>query len=85
MLVKSPDASPLDFFGFGYLKQQLYKSKVTTLDGIWKKSQEVWQQIDNEMIQKVFSSWKTRLRAITKNNGEQIEQLKTIHSRKINL
>ena len=32
--VKSPDASPLDFFGFGYLKQELSKRRATTLNGI---------------------------------------------------
>ena len=40
--VKAPDASPLDFYGFVYLKQQLSKRKARTLDGVWKLSQEIW-------------------------------------------
>jgi hypothetical protein len=44
--VKAPDASPLDFYGFGYLKQQLSKRRARTLDGVWKVSQEIWSQID---------------------------------------
>jgi hypothetical protein len=35
-MVKSQDGSPLDFYGFGNLKQKLYSSKVTTLNGLWK-------------------------------------------------
>jgi hypothetical protein len=34
--VKSPDASPLDFFGFSYLKQKLFLRRARTLDGLWK-------------------------------------------------
>ena len=81
--IKCPDGSPLDFYGFGYLKKQLQKRRGRTLDGIWKLSQKVWSQIDSKMIEKVFSSWKRRLRQISAMNGEHIEQLKTIHRRSI--
>src|SRR5688500_13000409 len=30
------DVSPLDFFGFGYLKRQLFKRRATTQKGVWK-------------------------------------------------
>ena len=43
--VKTPDGSPLDFFGFGYLKQTLL-TRVRTLTVIWKLAQEVWSEID---------------------------------------
>ena len=38
--VKCLDASPLDFFGFGYLKQRIAKRKAKTLEGFWKISQD---------------------------------------------
>jgi len=79
--VKCPDGSPLDFFGFGYLKTNLGKRRGKTLDGIWKLSKKVWSEIDLKMIQKVFASWKRRLRLISRSNGEHIEQLKQIHTR----
>jgi len=82
MIVKGPDASPLDFYGFGFLKQQLRKSRCTTLEGTWKKSQEIWNTITTETIRKVYNSWKIRLREINRRNGEHIEQLKNIHNRK---
>ena len=40
--VKAPDTSPLDLFGFGYLKQKLRKRRAKSLDGVWKVSQEEW-------------------------------------------
>jgi len=81
--VKSPDASPLDFFGFGYLKQRLGKRNAKTLNGIWKVAREEWSLIDLKMVQNVFASWKRRLRMISAKNGEQIEHQKAIHRRRI--
>jgi len=81
--VKAPDGSPLDFFGFGYLKQQLSNRRARTLDGVWKLAQDEWSKIDIEMIKKVFNSWKRRLRLISAKNGEHIEQIKDIHKRKL--
>jgi hypothetical protein len=34
--VKSPDASPIDFYGFGLLQQRLEQRKARTLEGVWK-------------------------------------------------
>ena len=81
--VKTPDGSPLDFFGFGFLKQELAKRRAKTLDGIWKMCNEVWSTIDQAQIQRVFNSWKRRLRLITTKNGEHIEQTKSIHRKTI--
>ena len=81
--VKAPDASPLEFFGFGYLKQRLGKRNAKTLDGVWKIVREEWSLIDLNMIQNVFASWKRRLRMISAKNGEQIEHLKNIHRRRV--
>lgn len=81
--VKCPDASPLDFFGFGYLKQRITKRKARTLEGVWKIAQDEWSQITVQQIRKTFASWKRRLRLISKKNGEHIEQIKSIHSKSL--
>ena len=73
--VKAPDASPLDFFGFGYLKQRLVKRNAKTLDRVWKLVKEECSLIDLKMIQNVFASWKRKLRMLSAKNGEQIEHL----------
>jgi hypothetical protein len=83
--VKSPDGSPMDFFGFGYLKQKLFNCRATTLDGVWKCAQREWNNVTPEMCRKVYKSWKLRLRTISKKNGEHIENTKDIHKRRIRL
>jgi predicted transcriptional regulator len=81
--VKSPDVSPLDFFGFGYLKQQLFRRRATTLDGVWKVLKEEWAKITPEKCQNVFQAWKRRLRVCSKLDGEHIEHTRQIHKRKV--
>lgn len=78
---KSPDISPLDFFGFGFLKQRLFHRKATTVSGLWKVLKQEWASVTPEMCRKVFGSWKRRCRAVSKVHGEHIEQTKTIHRR----
>ncbi len=81
--VKSPDASPLDFFGFGYLKQQLFLRRARILDDLWKTCRQEWSKISLEMVRNVFDSWKRRLHTISRNGRQHIEQTKQIHKRRI--
>lgn len=79
--VKSPDVSPLDFFGFGFLKRQLFQRKPKTQDGVWKVLREEWSRIDQNLITKTFNSWKRRLRLVAARSGRHIENTKNIHRR----
>jgi hypothetical protein len=81
--VKSPDASPMDFFGFGFMKQQLFRRKATSMDGLWKVLKEEWRKVTIEMVNKVMESWKRRCRLIYQGDGEHVEQTKKIHQRRI--
>ena len=53
--VKSPDTVPLNFYGFGYLKQRLATSRAKTLNGIGKFLQQEWSQIPEHTVKKVFN------------------------------
>jgi [histone H3]-lysine36 N-dimethyltransferase SETMAR len=81
--VKTPDGSPMDFFGFGYLKQRLHLRRASTLDGVWKLAQKEWNSVSMETVKKVYDSWKRRLRMIAKVHGEHVEHTKNIHRRKL--
>lgn len=81
--VKSPDASPLDFFGFGYLKQKLGVRNPKTLDGLRRAASEVWREIDAKMILNVFDSWHRRLLQIEYREGNHIENTKKIHRKRL--
>lgn len=80
--VKGCDISPLDFFGFGYLKQQLKLTRARTEEGVWKKAREIWSSITPETCQHVYEGWKRRCRMVSKIGGQHVEQTKEIHHRK---
>jgi len=80
--VKSPDCSPLDFFGFGYLKRRVFWRKPKTMRGLWKVLKSEWSKIDQGMVDRTFQSWKRRCRLIVKKGGNHIENTKDIHRRR---
>jgi len=81
--VKSPDISPIDFFGFGYLKQRLFSKKPRTLEGLWKVAIEDWFSKTQFMVQRVMKSWKRRCRLVKLTKGRHIEPITKIQSRKV--
>ncbi|UYV70687.1 FTSJ1 [Cordylochernes scorpioides] len=81
--VKSPDASPLDFYGFGMLKQRLFNRRPKTEAGLWKAAREEWSNVSLSKVKEVFAAWKVRCREIAKKKGKHIEHMKKIHVRKI--
>lgn len=81
--VKSPDTSPMDFYGFGVLKQRLHLRRATTQEGLWKVLNDEWNSISPTELQDVFEAWKRRLRMVAVGSGEHIEQTKQIHRRKL--
>jgi len=81
--VKSPDLSPMDFFGFGYLKQRLFRRKATTKAGLWKVVQEEWRKVTPKMVSNVMNCWKRRCRLIRVTQGLHVEPISKIHRRSI--
>ncbi|UYV63658.1 FZD9 [Cordylochernes scorpioides] len=77
--VKPPDASPLDFYGFGMLKQRLFNRRPKTEAGLWKAAQEEWSNVSLSKVKEVFAAWKVRCREIAKKKGKHIEHMKKIH------
>ena len=77
--VKSPDTSPMDFFGFGYLKWQLFGHRPSTIEGVWKLLKRAWSKIDLPLINRTYDSWKRRVRAVCQKKGRHIENTKLIH------
>lgn len=80
---KSPDISPLDFYGFGFLKQRLKNRRPRSIEGLWKAAKEEWSRISVQDVTKVYESWKKRCRIVNKRDGEHIEGIKKIHKRSL--
>lgn len=83
--VKGPDISPMDFFGFGFIKQTVGRSRARTEMGVWKKCVEAWDNVKAEVCMNVFKSWKKRCRTVIKEGGQHCEHIHGIHSHKIRL
>ncbi|CAG7719506.1 unnamed protein product [Allacma fusca] len=79
--VKSPDKSPVDFFGLGILKKNLFNRRASTLNGPWKVVNKGWNSIPVEKCLEVIVSWKRRLISVSKRNGEHVENTGQIHCR----
>lgn len=71
---QSPDLAPMDYFVWGYLKQQLWKRKVTTINGLKRALLDEWKKLPQEMINRALIHWKKRCRLTYYNKGRQIEQ-----------
>ena len=72
---KSPDAAPIDYSIWEYLKQQLNKQKIEALDELLKKISNQWKKIDQCFIDKVLSNWPKRVYFILKDHGYHLEHL----------
>lgn len=81
--VKGCDISPMDFFGFAYLKQAIGKSRAKTSEGIWKKCKSVWNNVPTDYCKNTFKAWKRRCLKVKDKKGGHIEHSKNIHSLKI--
>lgn len=81
--VKGADVAPCDFFGFGYLKQELSKSHARTEEGVWTRAKQIWSSITPQNCANTFAAWKQRCLTVTRIHGEQCETTKDIHRRKL--
>jgi hypothetical protein len=70
---KSPDAAPMDYSIWGYLKQRLNKQKIETLSELKKKLLYQWKKMDQTYIDKVLAYWPKRVFLILKARDLHIE------------
>ena len=69
----SPDAAPMDYAIWNYLKRRLNKTQTKTIDELKKKLLYAWRKIDQSYIDKVLASWPKRVFKIYKTRGFRIE------------
>lgn len=72
--------SPLDFFGFGYLKGRLAKRRVKTLRGLKSAAKQEWALRSDELVQRVFKAWQYRLKLLVEKHGNHIENVEKLHN-----
>jgi hypothetical protein len=67
----SPEISPCDFWGFGFLKEKLKEPELSTSDEIIEAITTIWNDATFEELQSVFSEWIQRATCVT-GNGRNI-------------
>ncbi|CAF2087242.1 unnamed protein product [Rotaria magnacalcarata] len=69
----SPNAAPMDYAIWGYLKQRLNKTETKTLEELKIKLLHEWRKMDQSYIHKVLASWPKWVFMIYKARGFHIE------------
>lgn len=69
----SPDAAPLDFFFWGYLKSKVYKNETSSIDALKKAIYKEVKKIPQNFVNRALREWPRRLRLIYYCKGQNIE------------
>ena len=69
----SPDAAPMDYGIWNWMKTKLRTRRVKTLKGLQKAVEAIWKELPQEQIDRVLKSWPSRVFKIYKAHGCQIE------------
>jgi hypothetical protein len=66
----SPDIAPSDFFLFGYVKEQQKGMQFEDSAALLSNIQEIFENMENGVLIRVFEEWITRLMWVIDHNGE---------------
>ena len=80
--------SPMDYFIFGYIKNQIYIedptngiTRPTTLDGLWARILQVWWSIPPATLLRIRASYRqNRIDKLVRLNGARFENERWISS-----
>lgn len=72
---RSPDLTPLDFFLWGYLKDQVYQTLPQNRDDLINRIQTAFLQVSPQMLSRVRESFVRRVVLCEEHNGGYFEHL----------
>lgn len=72
---RSPDLTKMDFFLWGYVKDEVYKVPPTTKENMKDRITQVFRNINNNVLNEVSRSFQERLETCLDVNGGHIEHL----------
>ena len=73
---RSPDVTPLDFFFWGFVKDQVFKTPVDDIEELKRRIREVVERVDVNMLTNTWRELRRRLEFLQENNGEHYEVFK---------
>ena len=71
----SPDLNPLDYFLWGYCKENVYKNKPRTLEELKSEVEKIVSEISQDTLKKVIGNFATWLNLVVEKNGSHIEHV----------
>ncbi|KAJ3665544.1 hypothetical protein Zmor_001035 [Zophobas morio] len=72
---RSPDLTPLDYSIFGWMKDNIYKHRLHTLEELMDAIIHCCQNIDVVMLENIFENKKRRVALCLQQNGEHFQHL----------
>ena len=71
----SPDLTPCDFFLWGYIKEQVYRSGMPkTLAELKERIQKAFDEMPQEMVNRSLDAYRVRLQRCIDVEGKSVEQ-----------
>src|ERR1700712_6084313 len=70
---RSPDLTPLDFFLWGYVKNQVYRNEFENIDELQNSVVEFITRINQNSVRKAANHVLKRIQLCVQNNGAHIE------------
>ena len=70
---RSPDLTPLDFFFWGFIKTQVYKSPVDGIFQIKRRIRDAVAMVTNGMLAKAWRELMLRVECLRDNGGRHVE------------
>jgi len=72
---RSPDLTPIDFFAWGFIRDEVYKTLLTNHNNLIEKIQAVTRQITPVILKKVRQNFMLRVALCLENNGGHVEHI----------
>jgi len=69
----SPDLNPVDYKIWSVIQERVYRTKVRDIEDLRQRIVDVWDGLDQNIIDESVKQWRTRLRACVAANGGQFE------------
>ena len=73
---RSPDLAPLDFFLWGYVKDEVYYARIESLEHLKTRVRQAISSIDTATLSNVWKNINSRINYVVRQEGKHIEQTK---------
>ena len=70
-----PDLTLLEFFLWGYVKDRVFRTRVTSITNLKRRITTAIRTIDTDILENVWNNLNERLNTIIRQNGSHIEHL----------